>query len=149
MRRTWQWITTLGLSLALFAPGAALAQTPPGSAVIGNALLTLGVSSDAGLATGGTGLQFVPTRADGLAGVCACAGWTLVLGDAHLVESVEAFSFTPESASSIPRVQGGAATQLRVTHDFHPAPGSPNLYEIVVSVENLGNVAVQPTYTRT
>src|SRR5438876_6358545 len=150
MRRNKRWMVARGLSVGLLGPGAALAQTQPSSAVIGNPLIALGGRSDAGLARGGTGLQFVATSADGLtANVCACSGWNLVLGNAQLVQSVEAFSFTPVGASSITRVQDGAATQLRVTHDFHPAPISTNLYEIVVSVENLGSATVQPSYTRT
>ena len=145
MRRDWHWVAALGLSLALLGPGAALAQTPPGSAVIGSTYLALGVSSDAGLARAGTGLQYVPTSADGLANLCACSGWNLILGDTPLVESVEDFSSTTVGASSIVRVQDGGATQLRVTHDFHPAPGSTNLYEVVVSVQNLGSATVQPS----
>src|SRR3981081_111018 len=106
MQRLWQSVAGLGVSLAVLAPGAAQAQTPPGSAIIGDTVITLGVSSDAGLARAGTGLQFVPTRADGLTrSLCACSGWSLVLGNTPLVESVEAFAFTPLGASSTVLVQ--------------------------------------------
>src|SRR5450631_4035032 len=138
MRRNRHWVAALGLSLALVGPGVALAQTAPTNVVISNATLALGVSSDAGLDRAGTGLQFIPTSAEGLANLCACSGWSLVLGDASLVESPETFSSTSVGASSTVRVQDGGATQLLVTHDFHPAFDSTNLYEVVVSVQNLG-----------
>ena len=99
MRRNWHWIAALGLSLALLVPTAALAQTSPSSTVIGNTLLRLGVSNDASLAKTGTGLQFVPTLADGLANGCACSDWNLSLGDTPLVQSVESFTFTTFDAS--------------------------------------------------
>ena len=117
--------------------------------MIGNALVALGVSSDAGLAKAGTGLRYAPSSVDGLASVCACSGWSLLVGGAPLVESVETFTFTPVGASSMVRVQDAAGTQLRVTHDFHPAIGSTNLYEVLVTIENLGTAPVQPVYSRT
>src|ERR1700730_18044503 len=130
MRRNWQWVAGLGLSLGLLGPGVAMAQTPSTSAVIGDGVLALGVSSDAGLARAGTGLQFIPTSAEALTNLCACAGWNLVLGGTPLVESVEAFTFTNVGATSVVRVQDGGSTHLRVTHDFHPAGDASNLYEV-------------------
>lgn len=38
---------------------------------------------------------------------------------------------------------------MRVRHDFHPFLGSANLYEALVSIDNLGSEVVQPGYTRT
>ena len=38
---------------------------------------------------------------------------------------------------------------LRVTHDFHPAAGSGNLFEVTVTVENLNTTAIVPSYSRT
>ena len=115
-----------GCQLDCFGPGAVLAQTPATSAVIGNELISLGVSNHAGLAMSGVGLQFAPTHAEGLASRCACNNWSITLGAAPLAQSVEQFSATDLTAVSSVLVSDAASgSTLRVTHDFHPALGSP------------------------
>jgi hypothetical protein len=150
MQLNGRWLVAVGLSAGLLGPGAVLAQTPPTSAVIGNELISLGVSNDAGLAMSGVGLQFAPTHAEGLASLCACNNWSITLGAAPLAQSVEQFSATDLAAVSSVLVSDAASgSTLRVTHDFHPALGAPNQYEVLVTIENLGSTTVQPGYART
>jgi hypothetical protein len=84
-----------------------------------------------------------------LANLCLCAGWSLSLGGgAPLTQTVETFSTSPGAALSAVLAQDPtSADQLRVLHDFQPAAGAANLYEISVSVVNLGPTRVQPTYS--
>jgi hypothetical protein len=37
---------------------------------------------------------------------------------------------------------------MRVTHDYRPSPATPNLYEVIVTIENLGAAAIEPRYRR-
>src|SRR5262249_5986371 len=45
-------------------------------------------------------------------------------------------------------VQDSSGAILRVTHDFHPAATGADLYEVTVSIENVGTTVVQPNYRR-
>ncbi len=144
------WLFRLGAMLALLAPAAAWADAPPSSVIIGNGHVTLGVGYDAGLNEAGTGLQFTPTRTEGLAQVCGCSGWSLVLGAVPTSQLLESFTFNNLGArSSVLADDVAAASRVRVIHDFHVAPYSSNLYEATVTVQNLGATTVLPSYTRT
>ena len=48
--------------------------------------------------------------------------------------TVDSFDATATTATSVVDI----GDELRVTHDFHPSPSTPNLYEIDVTIENLG-----------
>lgn len=132
----------LGLALALYTP--ALADPAPDSAVISSGGLELGVTNE-----GAVGAQFTPNGADALLPGCTCAA-TVSVDAAPLDESVESFTATPATAtSSVIHRDAVSGDSLRVVHDFHPAVDDSQLYETVVTVENLGSTTVQPTYTRT
>src|SRR5207302_11093163 len=97
MRHVSKWAAGLGMVLALLGPRGALADAPPTNAVIGDGVVSLGVSDDAGLAQAGIGLQFAPTSADGLARLCDCSGWLLTAGNTPAVpttQTLETFAFT-------------------------------------------------------
>lgn len=138
----------------------------PDSAIISNGVVQLGINPAGNLnvyggepSSGGTpavGLRYVPTNADATAPGCLCEGWGVAAGpgpDPHAgtsgyanedtdfgannLEVVE-FSNTADSARSVVDVLGdGGAPVMRVTHDYEPFPGSPNLYRAAVTVENL------------
>src|SRR5947199_4726956 len=144
------WLLRLGMMLALLAPATAWADAPTSSVIIGNGHVALGVGYDGGLNETGTGLQFAPTRAEGLAQLCVCSGWSLLLGQARTSQLVESFTFNDLGARSTVVVDDVAtASHVRVIHDFHVAPNSTNLYEVTVSVQNLGGATVEPSYSRT
>jgi hypothetical protein len=126
------------------------ADAPPTAVVIGDGTVALGVRSDAGLARTGVGLQYAPTSANGLANLCDCPDWSLAVGETPVLQSVEAFTFSTQGARSSVRVADpSAGTNVRVVHDFHPVVGATNLYEVTVTIENLGDAIVQPRYART
>src|SRR6266851_2989658 len=150
MSKPLSWLFRLGLMLAVLAPTAAWADAPTSSVIVGNGDVTLGVGYDAGLNEAGTGLQFVPTGTEGLAQMCVCSAWSLVVGQAPTSQMVESFTFDDLGARSSVLVDDVAtASHLRVTHDFHVAPNTTNLYEVTVTVQNLGGTTVLPAYTRT
>jgi hypothetical protein len=146
--RTTPWPVLAGVSLALLVASTAAAEGLPSSAAIGNGVLAIGVRSDGGLAPGGPGVQFTPTGADGLPSACACDA-SLSVGSTLLSESVESFTYTATTATStVIASDAVSGTQLRMTQDFHPSPVAPNLYELLVTVENQSSTPVQPTYER-
>ncbi len=150
MSKPLSWLFRFGLMLAVLAPTTARADAPTSSVIVGNGHVTLGVGYDAGLNEAGTGLQFVPTGTEGLAQMCVCSAWSLVVGQAPTSQMVESFTFDDLGARSSVLVDDVAtASHLRVTHDFHVAPNTTNLYEVTVTVQNLGGTTVLPAYTRT
>src|SRR5436190_11348960 len=100
MSKPFAWLVRLGLTLALLSPAAAWADAQASSAVVGNGHVTLGIGYDGGLNEAGTGLKFVPTGTEGLAQVCVCSGWSLVLGQAATSQQVESFTFDEIGARS-------------------------------------------------
>ena len=127
-----------GYSLALFVATTAAAEGLPSSAAIGNGVLAIGVRSDGGLAPGGLGVRFTPTGADGLPSACACDA-SLSVGSTLLSESLASFNYTATTASStLIASEAASGTRLRMTQDFHPSAVAPNLYELMVTVENQG-----------
>src|SRR5712691_608841 len=150
MNNRLSWLFRLGTMLALFVPATAWADAPTSSVVIGNGRVALGVGYDGGLHETGTGLQFAPTRAEGLAQFCVCSGWSLLLGQASTSQVVESFTFNDLGAhSSVLADDLATASHVRVVHDFHVAPHATNLYEVTVSLQNLGGTTVVPSYSRT
>src|SRR5437667_7764310 len=115
MNKRLSWLLRLGMMLALLAPAAAWADAPPSSVIIGNGHVALGVGFDAGLNEAGTGLQFTPTRSEGLAQMCVCSGWSLMLGQASTSQLVESFTFNDLGArSSVLADDVATASHVRV-----------------------------------
>ncbi len=92
--------------------------------------VTGAAATEAGLPAEGWGVADVTTGA--WAGTNAAGGPTNM--------SVQSFESTPDRAVSSVDTADGI---FRVTHDFHPAPSTPQLYEITVTIQNIG---VQPTH---
>jgi hypothetical protein len=153
----------IALVLAVFAVcslsvGGAAAHPPGGDAIITNGVVQMGIHNFAHLnvpgppSSGGTpfvGLRYVPTNAEATAPGCLCEGWgvadagTGVTGYAN--EAVDgvvnltpvSFVSTPTTALSVVLV----GTTFQVTHDYHPS-ASPNLYESVVTIQNISTSTV-------
>jgi hypothetical protein len=96
--------------------------------------------------TGTTGDKFLPTGNDGLRQVFQGEGWgagnagtPTFSGIAHNVFGVnvvvEKFRTTDKNAESVTVVDD----QLKVTHEFKPAPRTPFLYYIEVTLRNIGD----------
>jgi len=134
-------------------------------AIISNGTITLGVNDEghlnipfAGdpLGIGYMGLRYVPTGSASTEPGCQCEGWgagivsTGLRGGANRDVggvagnlSVVSFTSTATTAVSVVNILDGAgAPALRVTHDYHPIAGTPNLYEVRVSITNLTGAAL-------
>jgi hypothetical protein len=134
---------------------------------IDNGTIMLGVHSEghlnvpggppsSGTGTTVVGLRYLPTGAEATAPGCLCEGWGAadaysgVTGYAN--ESVDgiinitpiSFFTTTTTAMSTVEIQD----VLRVTHDYHPTPLTPYLYEVEVTIENISAATVQPRYRR-
>jgi hypothetical protein len=161
-RRTYALSLAALVAMCLALAGASDAFA---GAIITNGTIKLGVN-DAGQlnfsdpTTGEfRGVTFVPTDNDATRAGCACEGWGVAnvdpdpqltfQGEANQTQGVtvtpESFSSTDSTATSVTTVAG----KLRVTHEFRPFAGTPNLYEVVVTLENIGAVDLPDVrYTR-
>ncbi len=127
----------------LAAPGSVAPST-----MISNGTVTLSIGGDAAI-------NQLSLGADSLsAGSSTAIGrdWTLSL--AHVPNSgtdstLETFTSTPTGAVSTVRVEDAGGVALRVQHDFHPSAVGGAMYEVLVTIENVGTSVVQPTYERT
>lgn len=163
--------TILKSTVATLAFGVALAATPAGAVVIGNGSIFLGVNADASLndtdgigpsGRRGVGLFDGRTFWEATYDGCTCEAWgagdryTATAVWANTVEnglnassdagaSVTGFNFTPFSAISVVEVDGTSA--FRVVHNFVPS-ATPDLYQVNVSITNLGSSAMAPVYRR-
>ncbi|MEA3189642.1 MAG: hypothetical protein QOD77_224 [Thermoplasmata archaeon] len=148
----------LGLgAAALVAVLAAAAPHANASAIIDNGVVQLGVDDYGQLnipgppSSGGVavvGLRFMPTNGESTSPGCLCEGWGVsydntvegfadnAMGGPNGCIAPVSFTSTATTAVSVVDV-----CDLRVTHDFHPSPATPNLYEVDVSIENRGTVA--------
>lgn len=128
----------------------ALREIVKGRHVVGDGQVELGVNPLGDLnasdgSTGVVGLRYVPTGADALAPGCYCEGWgvadpaTGVTGwvdeASGVSPSLNLLDYAATSTHALSKVQVGSL--LQVTHDFHPAPATPNLYEIAVTIRNV------------
>ena len=142
-----------GLLLA-FACGFAHA-----GAVISSGTVSLGVNDQGNIIFQGVGLRYAPTGGEVLAPGCPCEGW----GIADVVSrafgkaganfgiqnvAVQSFTSTASTARSVVRVMNGPTAVLRVTHDFRVSPATPNLFEAIVTVENIFTATVDLRYRR-
>ena len=138
------------LALALAGPAlahAAETSLQPQSALISNSVLPLGVRGEAAIAGVGFSALFVPSTA-----AASSTGWNLGLpGTATSLPpmTVETFWNDGVTAMSVVRVEDPAVRgALRVTHFFDPFELTPNLYEVTVTVENVGAASTSPTVYR-
>jgi PKD repeat protein len=118
-------------------------------------------------------LRYLPANADGLivddgATSYGVEGWGLaafyeptlaITAEAHSSGfdgqraglDLVSFTSTANSAVSVTTIRkpSAAAPFVRITHDFHPAAATPNLYEVAVTFENVSDLAVSDLrYTR-
>jgi type IV pilus assembly protein PilY1 len=146
---------TLGALLATAALGPSSAWA---GAIISNGVVQLGVRDLGNLnepggtpaTDGGTtivGLRSVATGSDSTSPGCTCEGWGVAIqslgisgyannsvGTANL--SLVSFTSTASTARSVVDVVVGGTSYLRVTHDYAPNAGTPNLYQVSVSIQN-------------
>jgi lecithin:cholesterol acyltransferase len=142
------------------AATAADATSFPPYARISNGTLALGVNPQGNLdvdtPTDSIGLEFIPTGGDALIPGCYCEGWGVAdtisrlsgwadadFGGASNNSSVLRFEVTPTTADSIVDIEG----RIRVHQFFHPST-TPNLYQIDVSVQNIGLAEQNIVYRR-
>ena len=146
------------ITLLAVAATALLGLASPASAVnISNGTVKLGLNPEGDLnatdpATGEfIGVTYVPTGNDGTRAACACEGWgagangpTPFVGIANRDSgnsNIQPVSFvtsaSQDSAVSVVDILRGGTPAMRLTQDFHPAPTTPNLYEITTTVQNL------------
>ncbi len=149
--------TTLG-NVSLCVP-------PQTGAVIGNGTVELGVDcaghlnipySPDPLGIGFMGLRYIPTAAASTEPGCQCEAWgaadnsTGVTGQASRdsggVVNLSLVSFTSSPTTAVSTVDVGGT--LRVTHDYHPSPATPNLFEVLVSITNTSANPVELLYRR-
>ena len=151
-------ITTM--TLLAFTADAAF-----GGAVISNGTVALGVNDNAQLnfADGSrfVGVTYEATGNDGTRAGCQCEGWGAGVADPGGNFSGSAnndltgpggvnldpvsFSSDASTATSVVSIDD----KLRVTHAFAPSPATPNLYEIKVTLENIGTTSLPDVrYTR-
>lgn len=137
---------------------------PPGDAIISNGVVQLGIhpqghlnvpggAPSSGTGTTDVGLRYVPTGAEATAPGCLCEGWgvadatTGMTGHANEDDGIVnltpvSFVTTASTAVSVVTVSGGGGQQLEVTHDYHPSPATPNLYEVTVTIRNTGTAPI-------
>jgi hypothetical protein len=161
----------LALTAALSMSAVALAAPHPNnlkpdtpragvaaSAVLNNGTVTLGVNDYGNLITPGqVGLVFNPTNGEVLSPGCDCEGWgakdgvTNVWGGADAARggpqgtiTLVSFSNTATTATSVTRI----GTTMEVTHDFKPASGSSNLFQVDVTIRNISAANITALYRR-
>jgi hypothetical protein len=137
-------------------------------AIIDNGVIQLGVRSTANLGVdGGTlssglspttwvGIRYMPTNSDATAPGCICEGWGVadatsgVAGYANVsvdgVVNLTVEDFTATATEAISTVRVGST--FRVTHHYRPSAETPNLYEVVVSIENISGATADLRYRR-
>jgi hypothetical protein len=126
-----------------------------------------GGTPSSGTGTTDVGLRYVPTNADATSPGCLCEGWGVAdeespeapadpnagtTGYANVSSDggpnhlrVVEFENDEETAKSVVDVLGGEDGEtpiIRVTHEYEPFAGSPNLYRAVVTVENLTGTTI-------
>lgn len=142
-------------------------------AVVDNALFQLGInpeghmnlpgagSPSAGTGTTTVGLRYVPENDEVLAPGCLCEGWGVgdrlggvsgwASGDYGISPNLSVVDFHAgaifpdvDTATSIVEI----GDVFRVRHDFAPSQFTPNLYQILVTVENISASPVDLVYRR-
>jgi hypothetical protein len=101
------------------------------------------------------GLRYVALNTEATADGCPCEGWGVADATSGLSGSANAgygtTNVTPVSTVATPTTvvvtddvtdAGIPGYAMRVVHDYHPSPISPNLYEVTISITNTGIHAV-------
>ena len=155
------FITLLGLTLTAGASGRGSAISPP--VEISNGTLRLGVNPEGYIdaavdPSAPLGLEYMPTGADALIHGCWCEGWGVADRTSGLSGwasgaatnggvspnlVVRSFDVTAGTADSTVELAG----RLRVRHVFRPSP-RPELYQVDLTVENLGATTADVVYRR-
>ncbi len=153
------------------APEAPEVVSDTGGAIIDNGTIMLGVHDEGhlnvfggppstGTGTTAVGLRYIPTGAEFTAPGCLCEGWgagDATTGNAGWANEdsdfpsinnivVESATFTATEATTVGLV--GDPAIMRVTHHYYPAPETPNLYRVDVTVENISSDPIDLKYRR-
>ncbi len=129
--------------------------------VISNGLIKLGVTRSGALNVdvpgdshyNVVGLRYIfpdLTEGDSTSYGCLCEGWgagadgipiffNRAGGSSSYLAGSDVFSSTPTTAISNIT---SSDERLRVTHDYHPSASTPNLYEVIVTLENIGTTPI-------
>ncbi len=120
-----------------------------------------------GLVTMFVGLRYIPTNGEALAPGCLCEGWGVANADAvtgtfsgyvdlgvfsdllapgltlqsAMVTVMTGQTKPDSSGSAFKSIVTAGPGRVRVTHDFKPS-ASPNLYQIDVTIENVGTTSI-------
>lgn len=156
----WARTAALALSVSAISLAAASAQE-----IIDNGVIQLGINPFGELITeggGGTiGLTFIPTGGEALAPGCFCEGWGIAdfgvgtgfgrsqsngndgVGTSTLTVAGAGTlgSSTGASAISTTTISEGGNPFAQVIHAYAPS-ANPNLYQVDVSITNLGGVPI-------
>ncbi|MFN2375962.1 MAG: thrombospondin type 3 repeat-containing protein [Candidatus Binatia bacterium] len=138
---------------------------PEGGAIVSNGTVQLGVNCEGHLnvpypgdprGIGFLGLRFVPTGGASTEHGCQCEGWGVadnvssVAGYANVSTdggavnlSVVSFESTADAVASTVEV----GETFRITHTYTPT-ANPHLYEVLVSITNIGTEAAELLYRR-
>lgn len=161
-RRLSTWCAVAVTAAAAFLGIAA--EAARAGAVITNGTVAVGVSNPGQLIFNDgrrfVGLTYEPTGFDGTRAGSPAEGWGAASADpggnfsgyasnntgaaGTNLDNVS-FTSTATTATSVAEIDG----KLRVTHTFAPSASTPNLYEIKVTLENIGPAALADLrYTR-
>ena len=156
-------VAALAVMATMFL-GFAAEQASAG-AVVSNGTVALGVNDLAQLnfsdSSRFVGVTYEATGNDGTRAGCPCEGWgagvvdpggnfsgfvdNAITGDGGSNLDPVSFTSTASTATSVVSIDD----KLRVTHDFAPSPSTQNLYEIKVTLENIGTATLPDVrYTR-
>lgn len=150
-------VLVLLVALVPIAVPSAAAADPAG--VISNGTIDLGINPEGDLNGAGVGIRYIPTGNDGIIPGCPCEGWgagdqtSMVSGYAGrssgiMDVAVEDFVRGADSAVSTTLIPDAVTPIMRVTHDFHVSPASPNVFEVTVTIENTSAAEQVPRYRR-
>jgi len=139
------------------------------AAIIDNGVIQIGVNdlghlNVAGGTTslGGTtvvGLRYIPLNTEATAQGSPAEGWgaadstsgvTGYANENEVITGISLVSFTNNSseATSIVNIPNSISPKLRVTHYYHPTSNTSNLYQVDVSILNVGSTDVNLKYRR-
>ena len=153
-------LTTKLVAIALALGGIGFGSAVQAGAIITNGTVTLGVRDLGDLNQGGgppatgsgttiVGLRSNATGSDSTSPGCTCEGWGVAIvsqsiagfaNSANVTSGLGLVSFTSTASTAVSTVNvlgPGSVPALRVTQDYHPIAGTPNLYEVLVSITNL------------
>ncbi|MCK5644231.1 MAG: hypothetical protein KAJ19_25760, partial [Gammaproteobacteria bacterium] len=162
-------ITFVSTILILIALGSSAAT----AAIIDNGVIQIGVNDFGHLNVGGgtisygspgggttvVGLRYMALNTESTAQGTAAEGWGAADSSSGLTgyanvgmgtANIELVSFTNNSseATSIVNIPNSTYPKLRVTHYYYPTPNTSSLYQVDVSILNVGSTNVSLKYRR-